>query len=109
MEGQAVSYYRILEMIGEGGMEEVPLAEDTSLQRDIVLKFLRWRRPRKTALEASQTCDNSVTRFRSYSLELLVKTWTTEHTCSIPKPVILAGTALLRPGQQYIQHSLWPE
>lgn len=38
--GQSLSHYRVLSLIGAGGMGEVYLAEDTRLDRKVAIKFL---------------------------------------------------------------------
>ncbi|HEY3992990.1 MAG TPA: serine/threonine-protein kinase, partial [Ktedonobacteraceae bacterium] len=41
LEGKQFSHYRILRLIGRGGMGEVYLAEDTQIMRQVASKFIR--------------------------------------------------------------------
>ena len=52
---KTISHYKIIEKLGEGGMGEVYLAEDTSLDRKVALKFL----PKDYTADA-----NAIARFK---------------------------------------------
>ena len=47
LEGKQLSHYRIVRLVGSGGMGEVYLAEDTGVRRQVAIKLVRIFYPRR--------------------------------------------------------------
>lgn len=57
MVGKMISHYNILGKLGEGGVGEVYLAEDTGLNRKVALKFLPTHYTADAELKSRLGCE----------------------------------------------------
>ena len=85
--GQTLSHYHILRKLGQGGMGEVYLAQDTVLERDVALKFL----PRDMR-------SDPVARERFLREARAVAALNHPHICVVHETSEVDGHAVHRPG-----------
>ncbi len=64
MVGKTISHYKVLEKIGQGGMGEVYLAEDSRLDRNIVLNwFEELKRRVPTNIGGNMSAKDHLSRY----------------------------------------------